>query len=407
MQQTTRRAKGSGQIGWDEARQRWRVRTPDPGTGKLITRFVDGTRADAEGKLHDLQVELLSPTVGNQITVEEFLNLWLDERKPLIGKNLPVNTFDSYRRAVNNIVPYLGAMKLRDLRSYHVKKMLQELADTGQAKSTVTQTKTNLQKMLRYAMENDLIDSNPAQLVSMSDDINARSAQTSEAMTQEQVNALQAVLVDDWMEPMILIGLSLGFRPGELLGLQWKYLDYKAGQLKVRRALHRIPKQKLANGTVIPEHMKLGPLKGDKRDRDPRASKPRSERDLALDSVLMDLFRRQEKMQKEAQLAAGPRWKGNPDGLVFTSDVGTALIPNNVQRHFDELTEEAKIGHWNLYSLRHTCASHMRDHGFTAAQVADVLGNSERVVLASYFHSVQEVVTSHLAITKAMTGRVS
>jgi integrase len=393
--QTTRRAKGTGQITWSESRQRWRVRIDHPGTGKPVTRFVKGTRTQAEGALHDLQVQLLSPSASDNITMEEFLALWLNERRPLIGKNLPAANFNSYERAVNNIILHIPKMKLRDLRPVHVKQMLQALADSGQGRSTVTQTKTNLQKMLRYAVENGFMDSNPAQMVSMADDIDARSSEPGEAMTQEQVDALRSAIVGDWMEPMILIGLSRGFRPGELLGLQWRYLDYRTGVYQVRRSLHRIPRHQLPDGTVIPEHVELGPLKGDKRHRDPRASRPRSERNLGLDPALIDLFRRQEKMQKEAQLLAGPDWQGNPDGLIFTSEVGTALTPRNTQRHFDILTERAGIGHWDLYSLRHTCASHMRDQGFTAAQVADLLGNTERVVLTSYFHSVQEIVTAH------------
>jgi integrase len=240
-----------GRISLIESRQQWRIGAIAPGTDKVISRFVSGTRTETEGKLHDLQIRLLSPTVSDQITVEEFLLGWLAEREPLVGKNLPVTNFNSYKRAVDNVLPHLGKMKLTDLRPAHVKRMLQSLADSGQGRSTVTQTKTNLQKMLRYAIENHLIESNPAQTISMKDDINARSAETATAMIEEQVAALREAMEGDWMEPMILIGLNLGPRPGELLGLQWRYLNYATEVLRIRRSLNRVPQQTLADGTII------------------------------------------------------------------------------------------------------------------------------------------------------------
>ena len=61
--------------------------------------------------------------------------------------------------------------------------------------------------------------------------------------------------------------------------------------------------------------------------------------------------------QSEAKIAAGPLWQDH--GLIFTSEVGTPLDPDNFSHTFSKLAKRAGLGHWHPHELRHSGASLM------------------------------------------------
>jgi integrase len=85
---------------------------------------------------------------------------------------------------------------------------------------------------------------------------------------------------------------------------------------------------------------------------------------------------------------AGALWQDH--GLVFTSDVGTPIDPDNFSHAFSRLCESAGLGHWHPHELRHSGASLMLAHGTPLHVVSEVLGHASSAITKDvYGHLVE------------------
>jgi integrase len=101
---------------------------------------------------------------------------------------------------------------------------------------------------------------------------------------------------------------------------------------------------------------------------------PKSRRTLALTPEMVAMFRQHRVRQAEAQMAAWMRWQDH--GLIFASEVGTPMDPENFFRSFSRLCQQAGLGHWHPHELRHSGASLMLAQGTPLHVVSDVLGHA-------------------------------
>jgi integrase len=149
-------------------------------------------------------------------------------------------------------------------------------------------------------------------------------------------------------EVAIMIALAYGMRRGEVLGLHWSALDWEAGTLRVTHGVKRIKNRDTA------------------RDRRTRlvvseVKTPKSRRTLVLTPEIVTRLRAHRSRQSEAKIAAGPLWQDH--GLIFTSEVGTPMDPDNFSHTFSKLCQKAGLGHWHPHELRHSGASLMLAQG--------------------------------------------
>ena len=101
---------------------------------------------------------------------------------------------------------------------------------------------------------------------------------------------------------MVVVGLTVGLRPGELTGLLWADidLDAKPPTIAVSGAMKRGPDGRVKRGQV-------------KRSKDGR-------RTIALPPTAVEALKAHRKRQLEERLAAGSEWKEG--GLVFRRKQG-------------------------------------------------------------------------------------
>jgi integrase len=87
------------------------------------------------------------------------------------------------------------------------------------------------------------------------------------------------------------------------------------------------------------------------------------------------------------RLLAGPKWRDA--GLVFTTEIGSHLVPTNVRkRHWLSLLERAGLPKLRMYDLRHSAASLMLALGISPKVVAEMLGHaSVQLTLDTYSHT--------------------
>lgn len=362
--------RSSGTVFYDKRRQCWMGYIADGTTtvkGNPRRRSFRGkSQSEVRQKLREINATLMlnKPIVDGSMKIATFLEEWLTTT---IEPNcLSVNTADSYRSTVkHHLVPTLGKKRLRDLTVLDVDQLLAAKYDAGYSGSTVQRIRMVLIKALRHAERRDLVVRNVAALT----DLRRTRPKEGHSLTPEQATKLLAVAPSDRLGITAELGLYLGLRPGEVLGLQWGDIDFGDRTLSVRRSLKR-------------EQNKL-------RLGEPKT--PGSRRTLGMPDPLVAALRRHRDRQDADRVRASDMWSAFD--LVVTTEVGTPVDPSNARRALDRLCEEVDIGHWNPNALRHSFASLMSLRGAPMEEVADAMGHVDtRMTSRVYRHNLKSVV---------------
>lgn len=287
------------------------------------------------------------PLPAGRLTVEGYLNRWLEHTKPSIRPR----TYEKFESVVRlHIVPTLGKISLRKLEPDHVQDLLTAKLNAGMAAQSVRHIRTILSIALRRALRWNLTGRNVAALT----DGPKVERTPIQPLDRAAVHRLLASLTDTRLEALYLTALTTAMRRGEVLGLGWRDVDLDARKLSVSQSLQR------AGGKL-----QLLPLKTRS-----------STRTISLPNILVLALKRHRIHQKEEQLAAGPDWRGNPDYLVFTTRIGTALEPRNIDRDFKIKLAKAGLDDAKFHDLRHTCATLLFENATHPKQVQALLGHS-------------------------------
>jgi len=352
-----RRGNGEDSLYKDGDRWRGAISLGYDEKGNRIRKKVSGrTRAETAEKLRKVRNLVDAGTVpDDQITVKAFLDRWLNDNLP---GSVAESTEDDYNDTVRlHLAPALGRKKLSKLTVLDVDKLWKAKRAAGYSPNSIRIMRTVLRKALSQADKEGIIHRNVAAL-SAAPHIVAKEGRT---LTLQQSKDLLASITGHRFEIAILIALAYGLRRGEVLGLSWASLDEEAGTIRVVQAVKRVKNRDKTSERktrlVITE-----------------VKTAKSRRTLALTPQLVAQLRRQRAAQAAAKLSAGELWEDN--GLIFSSEVGTPMDPDNFSHTFSKLTQRAGLGHWHPHELRHSGASLMLAQGTPLHVVSEVLGHA-------------------------------
>jgi integrase len=173
-----------------------------------------------------------------------------------------------------------------------------------------------------------------------------------------------------------IIGLLLGLRPGEALGLTWDDINFETNEITVSKQLQYVTKR----GLMLRDSPKT-----DAGNR--KVAMP-----AALAEILMDHRKNQLAMIAEE----GPNyvpWEfdGKPVALVFTQRNGQPISSRLDTDYWEQLLEAAGVPYTRRYTARHTAATLMLDQIGDVAVVAAALGHSDpSFTYRTYVHPMEE-----------------
>lgn len=369
--------KGQGSVYWDEPNQRWRAVIVLSGR-----RFLGygATKAAAIAERNRLVRDAekgLAPTT-NALTVAACLDHYLTRVVPTLrgksGRELSPQTVARYRWAVDRAKDGLGRKRVAKLTARQVEEFLDLLRDEGLGVDSITRVRDVLVASLREAVNRREAEHNAASASRMPSGIAPRKRRGS--LSAEDAERLYRECETERNGAVIGLMVRLGLRPGEATGFYWDDLD--GSVLHVRRGLRRTT----GGGTEVVPTLKTA----------------NSERRLDLPDDLLAMLHRHRKQQARNRLAA-ERWED--DRLMFASTVGTPLDSDEVKRILSRLAERLDLTIADPvtgprrplpYELRHSVASLLIDRGASSVEVADLLGNSERIVAEVYRHRTRPSV---------------
>lgn len=361
--------KSPGSVFYDKQRRCWMgyIATGRTVNGVRQRRSVRGATAnEAREKLRRIEAEIVlgKPLADGSIRLDRFLEEWFTTT---IEPNcLSVNTAASYRGIIErHLMPNLGKKRLRDLTVLDVDHLLHEKYESGLSGSTVQRIRMVLVKALRHAERRELVHRNVAALT----DLRRMTRREGRSLLPEEARQLLSVANGHPQGVVVHLGLYLGLRPGEVLGLKWSDVDFQVRTLTVRRSLKR------ENNVLL-----LGPPKT-----------AGSTRTLRMSTQLVHALQRHRRIQDDQKVAAGDLW--SELDLIATTEVGTLIDPSNSRRSLNDMCEWAGLGHWSPNELRHSFASLMSLSGAPMEEVADAMGHVDtRMTSQIYRHNLKSVV---------------
>ncbi|MGH7641882.1 MAG: site-specific integrase [Candidatus Dormibacteria bacterium] len=171
------------------------------------------------------------------ITLERHLADWLARAE------LRPSTLRRYQAICQNqLVPKLGRVRLNELQTSDVDRMLASLRTkpsirTGKPQSpyTVTHTRSVLRAALSDAEKNGLVERNVAKLATA-----PHLPKITPAVLTPGAVALVLGACESGLRRLVIVAIDTGLRQGEQLGLRWTDVDFDQRCLYVRTTLERV-----------------------------------------------------------------------------------------------------------------------------------------------------------------------
>lgn len=305
---------------------------------------------------------------GQVVTTGRFTTReWFEQYLEQVAKpKVRPSTFNRYRSDVDlHILPMIGRHPLDKLRPAHLVALYNAKAAEGCSRSSLRHIHAVIRRALNVAVKWQLIPVNPATLV----DAPQAAAHEITPLTGDEARCLVEAAAGDRLEARWLVGLALGLRQGEALGLWWEDVDLTTAVLRVRRALQR----QRGGGIVFTSPKTL-----------------RSRRTIPLPPPLVIALKRHKARQEAERVEAANLWRGSR--CVFTTPIGTPIDPRNDYREFKKLLAKAELPSVRLHDLRHTAASLLLAQNVPARVVMEILGHSQiSLTMNTYSHVAPEV----------------
>ncbi|GAA2409890.1 site-specific integrase [Streptomyces pulveraceus] len=353
--------------------------------------------------LEKLRDEQRAPKAGRVPTVQQWMETYLTTIASL--KLKPRSLDDYWSKTRNDIVPGLGQHRLNKLEPEHLEAMYAAMLREGHAPSHVLKVHRILSRALKIAHRRRLITENVATLV---DPPTVDEAEAN-PFTKEEAKAFLEAAARRPTFMRWIVGVGMGFRQGETLGLRWPYVDLEAEMFRPEwqlqrltwrhgcqdphacgARLHRVdrcppgcsthkgytrgcpkpcPKDCTKHASSCPERKEGGLV-----FTRPKTKKSRNA--VPIPPVFIPVLSDHRVQQDEMRAAAGDLWQEHK--VVFSRPDGRPLDPRQDYEEFKELLAEAGIDDRRLYDgSRHTAGTILNELGVDMPTIMEILRHTQ------------------------------
>lgn len=215
-----------------------------------IGRKPDGTRIRRRRTAHSLQEARLEKRklldlaeTGFQAAqanqrLDVFAYWWIREVKA--GTVKAATAADYEHRYRRHISPILGRKKIEAITSRDVYGLRASIRSSGHSTPTVNGALQVLKAILNAAVSEGAIVVSPARNVSKLKKPPSEPTQVREPLNAAEARRLFDACEDDAVGISVALGLALGLRKGEVLGLKWSDVDMARRTLSIVRTLREV-----------------------------------------------------------------------------------------------------------------------------------------------------------------------
>lgn len=328
-------------------------------TTKKLQNYLD----DEYSKFRQ-EVEAGEYITPRKMTFDAFIKEW---RSKYSVKHLEHKTRIAYESHLKKrILPTFGHMKLEDIKPLHIVDFLEALGQDGGrgdnksgglSSGTIQINHRVLKNIFSRAVEWKVIKSNPVASVK-------KPKVTSKEIVpydEQEVSLLLRALEKEpfhW-RMMITLALTTGMRRGELLGLEWKHIDWKTGVIDVSQTL-------------------VQALKGEIIVKEPKTKN--SQRKVSLPGSVMEELREYYAHRVKERYKLKDAWNGKDRegrewNFIFSHADGTPFHHERPYLWFRQFIQKNKLRYIRFHDLRHTSATLLINQGVHAKIISERLGH--------------------------------
>lgn len=310
------------------------------------------------------------------IKFEDFARQWFKEYAAM---RLKESTLQGYHTMEARTYKAIGHIRLDKLTTRHIQKFILELCETerndGRNKNggklstkTIKLYKSMISSILDYAVKMQMIKENPCKNVQ----IPRVTTPEKELYTIEEAQKLFDLFKEESEHNYIyvcfhILAIYSGFRLGELMGLEWKDINFDSNVVTVNRTC--LYSKDRGHYTETPKTVQ-------------------SMRSLKLPQDVMEVLRKWQGLQDVQRKKVGSKWIETD--RVFTKWNGLTLDRSAPGRYFKKFCERTGMRYVTNHSWRHLNATLLINSGIDVKTVQSCLGHSvATTTLNLYCHTFQ------------------
>lgn len=334
------------------------------GTRRRKSEIFIGTKKEAERRYFEIESEFQNkPKVihNYDITFEDYSKIFI---RRYCEPNLCKKTIVEYKAMINRINSYIGSWKLNEIDSFVLDQLYTKLK-TGQkikviSNYTLLHYFNIVNLMFEQAIKFELLQINPNKKLKRP----KKEVKMVTCYNPEQTKKLLNCLENENIKYNALISLAIdsGARKSELLGLEWKNVDFQNNVITIDKSLH------VVNGELIEKELK----------------NITSYRSIVITERTKNILKR----YKEEQQKMFSDFSEN--NKVFVRKDGKSIYPTTCGKMLKEIAKRNDLPPLNFHALRHTCASLLISLGVHVKEIQDRMGHSSiNVTMSTYSHVFQ------------------
>lgn len=356
--------------GWveDRGNGKWRLNVND-GTdddGRRIVRRKTVKAKDREDALRQLgrftdRVEKGDYVeAARKLTFGKLVGDWLKNYAvPALGKR----TVWRYRHLLDSrILPALGHKPVNKITSSVLLAFYNSLKDDGAradgkegglSETTVLHHHRLIHSIFAYGVEMKKLSHNPAHFKKAP---KAKKIKV-QCYNEDQAAELFAALDNAETKYRALVNLAIdtGARRGELVGLEWRHVDFEKNTITIEQSASYIPHEGQATKDTKTEE---------------------SNRVITVPRSTMALLEQWQKEQRKHRFALGEKWTSTQEQWIFTTWNGRQVNVDVVSNWFGRFIRDRGLDHCSFHSLRHLHATILANSKTPAKVISSRLGHS-------------------------------
>lgn len=328
------------------------------------------TEAEKELALFISEIETGQALSAKKMRFRDYADFWINN---YAIPNLSPNTYERYKSMLKSrILPYLCNMYIDKIQPMQLMYLYQELTDSTYTRKNATyklSSKTVLEhhrllhSMLQQAVYWQMVPYNAASRVRPPKSRRPNINFYDDAQTIALIKALESEELK--FRVIILLTIFTGLRRGEVLGLEWQYIDFKNSSVTVRQASQYV----LSIGVYT---------KAPKTET--------SNRVISIPESITKLLKEYKRKQLETRLRLGDKWIET--NRLFVQWNGAPMHPDTITKWFRQFLKDKNLPHITFHGLRHTHATLLIAQGLDVRTVSNRLGHAQTsTTLNIYAHS--------------------
>lgn len=290
------------------------------------------------------------------VKFETFCEEWFED---YAKTNLRNTTYERLLQLRGRIYPVIGHIRMDKITPRQIQTFVNSLSKEGAnertgkplAPKTIRHNLSLISDVFGYAVKMGVVSENPCSKVT----IPKGEVKEKQIYTPAEVERFLTLLNNEPLKYRTFFYLMIysGFRRGEMLGLEWKDVDFENNIISVRRTSNYTAKKGVYTDTTKTK---------------------RSQRTLKFPQFIMDMLKEYKDEQDAEALRLSDRWV-ETDRLYVKWD-GRPMQNGTPYFWLGEFCEKHGLPFYGLHSFRHLFCSLLVNQGVDIVTVSGALGHS-------------------------------